>query len=70
MSYQDIDSSNIAGFDYDEERKLMDVTFKDGSEWRYHGVEPHVAEGFPAASSARKFLDSYVKPFHQASRLR
>ncbi len=70
MPFQTLESSNISGFDYDPERKLLDVTFKDGAEWRYHGVEPHVAEGLANAESARKFLEQYVKPFHHPTRLR
>ena len=70
MPFQEVQSASVVGFDYDEERKLLDVMFPDGAEWRYHGVEPHIAAELLKAPSARKFLEQYVKPHHHASRVR
>jgi hypothetical protein len=70
MPWQNLNSTNLAAFDYDAENQLLSVQFSDGAEWRYHGVPQHVVDAFPNAESARKFLDAYIKPYHHAEKVR
>ena len=55
------ESSNIAGFDYERERQLLIVEFKNGGRYNYFDVPEVVFEGMKAASSKGQFLAQNIK---------
>jgi len=56
-----VKSSNIDGFDYDEDSRRFFVQFKGAAVYVYFGVPPDVAEGFAGAPSHGKYLNIMVK---------
>lgn len=56
----DHDSSHIASSTYDPKGKTLDVTFRSGPTYRYHGVEQHTADNFHGAGSTGSFLRSRI----------
>lgn len=63
------ESSNIAGFDYDERTKIMTVGFKNGGRYRYYDVPSAVFDGMKKASSKGQFLAQNVKGAYRYARV-
>ena len=61
MPFTPLQSSMLAGFDYDADVKALKIKFRDGHEAVYLGVPPDVAEGLHLAESAGKFFHSAIK---------
>ena len=59
------ESSNIAGFGYDENNHILIVEFKHGDVYRYYGVPKSVFENMKKADSKGKFLNSEVKNIYR-----
>jgi hypothetical protein len=55
------ESSNIAGFDYDANQKVLLVEFNNGGRYNYYDVPENVFEGMKAAASKGQFLAQNVK---------
>jgi KTSC domain-containing protein len=55
-----VSSSNIASIGYDPERKELEVAFKGGATYRYHGVEEDTFLGLKNAKSAGGFFHLHV----------
>jgi hypothetical protein len=62
------ESSNIAGFDYIKERKLLIVEFKNGGRYNYYDVPQAVFERMKAAPSKGQFLAQNVKGAYRYAR--
>ena len=62
-------SSNIAGFDYDKDRQVLTVEFKNGGRYNYYDVPETVFEGMKAASSKGQFLAQSVKSIYRYARV-
>jgi hypothetical protein len=62
-------SSNIAGFDYDKDRQVLTVEFKNGGRYNYYDVPETVFEGMKAASSKGQFLAQSVKGIYRYARV-
>jgi len=62
-------SSNIAGFDYDKDRQVLTVEFKNGGRYNYYDVPETVFEGMKAASSRGQFLAQSVKGIYRYARV-
>lgn len=62
------ESSNIAGFDYIPERKLLIVEFKNGGRYNYYDVPQAVFERMKAAPSKGQFLAQNVKGAYRYAR--
>ena len=54
-------SSNVAGFGYDDERRVLKVEFKNGSVYDYFDVPDQVFNGMKSASSVGQYLAQQVK---------
>jgi hypothetical protein len=54
-------SSTIAGFDYDSDRRVLVVEFKIGSRYNYYDVPENVFQGMKASPSKGQFLAQNVK---------
>ena len=55
------ESSNIAGFDYIKDRKMLTVEFKNGGRYNYYDVPETIFERMKAARSKGQFLAQNVK---------
>lgn len=62
------ESSNIAGFGYDEASETLTVEFKNGSRYDYFDVQEHTFEGMKSADSKGKYLNSEIKNKHRYAR--
>lgn len=72
MALQAVDfkpSSNIQQIDYDPEAQELVVAFKSGGTYRYDGVSQNMADGFANAESAGKYLHTFVKGQHVATKI-
>ena len=58
MSYPTtpVESSNVASIAYDDKSRELDVTFKNGSTYRYSDVPKSVGNGMPFAESQGRFV--------------
>lgn len=56
-----VESSNVAGYAYLEEPKVLVVAFKNDASYRYNNVPKDVMEEFAKADSKGKFLNLHIK---------
>ncbi|NDV24716.1 KTSC domain-containing protein [Desulfovibrio sp. JC022] len=61
-------SSNIAGFSYDETNQTLTVEFHSGARYNYYDVPSHVYENMKTAPSYGKFLNSEIKGAYRYAR--
>ncbi len=69
MVWQPVDSSHLAAIDYDEDRQVLSVRFRDGAEWDYHGVEPHAVETLVNSDSPGTVFNAHIKGRHHAVKI-
>ena len=62
FGFKEVSSSFINRVGYNEEIKELRVTFKNGTNWKYFGVEPEKYISFLLAESQGKFFLSSIKP--------
>ena len=63
------ESSNIAGFEYLEDRRVLVVEFKSGGRYNYFDVPDVVYERFRAASSKGRFHAQQIKGIYRYARV-
>lgn len=63
-------SSNILGLSYDDEAHVLQVDFKGGGRYHYHGVEPEKADALLESESKGKYLNQHVKRVYPYERVR
>jgi len=61
MPFTPLQSSMLAGFDYDADVKALKLRFRDGHEAVYLGVPADVVEGLDLADSPGKYFHSAIK---------
>lgn len=65
-------SSNVAGFSYDETNQTLTVEFKSGSRYNYYDVLQHIYDGMKSAastgSSVGKYLNAEIKGVYRYAR--
>ncbi len=61
-------SSNVAGFCYDNTTKVLSVEFNSGSRYDYYDVPLYVYEGMKLADSKGKYLNAEVKGHYRYAR--
>jgi hypothetical protein len=54
-------SSNVAGFTYDQAARVLTVEFKNGTRYNYFDVPEGLFEGMKTATSKGQFLAQNVK---------
>jgi hypothetical protein len=62
-------SSNIAGFDYVKETRVLTVEFKNGGRYNYYDVPDVVYEGMKGATSYGQFLAQNIKGKYRYARV-
>lgn len=61
MEMQSVSSSNIASVGYDEEKKILHVTFNQGRTWEYTSVPKEVFDAFLSASSKGQYFHKHIR---------
>lgn len=56
-----VDSSNIAAIGYDNEKRVLAITFKSGDVFHYAGIGPDLALEFYQAESKGRFYTQRLK---------
>jgi lysyl-tRNA synthetase class 2 len=67
MQRQQVESSNIQDAGFDANTGVLEVTFKSGKRYRYHGVSPERFTEFMNAPSKGSFFAREIKPHHECS---
>ena len=62
--WEDVDSSMISAFKYDEAEKTLDVMFTRTGLYRYFDVPPDVVEGLRKASSKGSYMRYAIIDFY------
>jgi len=62
------ESSNITRFDYDLDRHVLTVEFKNGATYNYYDVPKSVFDQMKTASSKGQFLAQNVKGVYRYAR--
>ena len=58
--WEDVDSSMISAFKYDEPKGTLDVVFKQSGVYRYYDVPYHVVQDLRQASSKGRYMRSAI----------
>lgn len=61
-------SSNVAGFCYDDSTQVLTVEFNSGTRYDYYDVPNHIYEGMKTAESIGKYLNSEIKGQYRYAR--
>lgn len=56
-----ITSSDLANVGYDATTRVLEVEFRTGSVYEYHGVPANVHSGLMSAASHGKYFNEYIK---------
>lgn len=56
-----LQSSNLAGYDYDPETQALTITFRSGRTYSYGSVPQDVADGLGEASSPGQYFNRHIK---------
>lgn len=62
-------SSSLAGFDYDKDKLVLTVEFKNGGRYSYFDVPEVVFERMKTAQSRGQFLAQNVKNIYRYARV-
>jgi len=62
-------SSQIASITYSDDEMTLTVAFQRGGVYVYKRVPSDVADGFPNAPSAGKYLNEFIKPTYEFERI-
>ena len=54
-------SSNLRAIGYDRKRSILEVSFLNGSTYRYFDVPEYLYDGIMSANSHGKYLDAHIK---------
>ena len=61
-------SSNVAGFCYDDSTQVLTVEVNSGTRYDYYDVPNHIYEGMKTAESIGKYLNSEIKGHYRYAR--
>ncbi|MBD1936699.1 KTSC domain-containing protein [Microcoleus sp. FACHB-68] len=64
-----VSSSMANGIGYDEERKVLQVEFKNGSVYQYSEVESETWESFQSADSVGQFFNAEIRGSYYSERI-
>lgn len=63
------DSSNVAGFDFNSDERVLIVEFKSGARYNYYDVPEAVFERMKVATSKGQFLAQNIKGHYRYARV-
>jgi len=61
MNRETVSSSNISELGYDQERRILEVLFLNGSVYQYFDVSPQIYSELRQASSIGQYINSNIK---------
>lgn len=61
MNRKPVESSNIAAVGYDADEQVLEVEFRSGGVYQYHGVPENVFQQLLYASSKGRFFHQNIK---------
>ena len=61
-------SSNVAGFSYNEATQVLTVQFNSGNRYDYYDVPEQIFEGMNSAESKGKYLNAKIKGHYRYAR--
>jgi KTSC domain-containing protein len=61
-------SSNVAGFCYEESSQTLTIEFNSGSRYNYYDVPQHIYDGMALADSKGKYLNIEIKGVYRYAR--
>ena len=70
MATKRVGSSVIAMLGYDDERRILEVTFHTGRVYHYLGVPPNVYLELLASDSKGKYFNQKIRPKYRAKLVR
>ena len=56
-----LDSSNLQGYDYDPDSRVLTIQFASGRSYRYADVPADVADGLGSADSPGRYFNGSIK---------
>jgi hypothetical protein len=59
-AWEEVDSSMVSAFRYDEDKKILEVTFQNSDTYRYLNVPAEVAEGLRQSESKGSYMQANV----------
>ena len=59
--HQSVSSSNLASVAYDEAAQILEICFKNGGVYQYHGVPLSVYLGLMSAPSVGQYFHRFIK---------
>lgn len=62
-----LDSTNLAGYEYDPQTQLLTVAFKHGRSYSYKDVPQAIADGLGSAPSPGQYFNSNIKNSYPTS---
>lgn len=69
MTRVPVSSSNVAAVGYDADTQELEVAFKSGGVYRYHGVPAGVAAALMDANSIGSYLAGNIKGVYRHEKL-
>lgn len=54
-------SSNLAGYDYDAQTRVLQIQFTSGRTYSYNDVPQDVVDGLEQASSPGQYFNAHIK---------
>ena len=69
MERTEVASSNVASVGYDPDARILEVEFKGGSVYQYHGVPADVHSEMMNAESIGRYLGRFVKGVFRCERV-
>jgi hypothetical protein len=69
VNHQPVLSSNIRSIGYDPTATVLEVTFKNGSTYRYEAVPAEVHAGFLIAASHGKYFHAHIRDRYVTQRV-
>jgi len=65
-----VNSTNLRSIGYDADALILQVEFRDGSVWNYHGVAQSLFDRLLHASSKGSFFHDHIKDRFTARQVR
>ena len=70
MDRVEVSSSNIKSIGFDEEKKVLEVEFNNGSVYQFLGVEPVVLSNLMTAESKGSFFHENIREVYETIKVR
>lgn len=70
MNRSPVSSSNLSSVGYDEDSKILEIEFNDGSVYQYSNVPQNIYEGLMSASSHGKYFHRNVRGSYNYKQIR